>query len=518
MTDFDQYVQKQADQQAHRPDSADKQPLDFAPFESALAALTPERAAELESFILKASLIQLQAHLTAGTITSVELVTYFLARILGHQPYNTFLELNPDALTIASQTDAERAAGQVRGALHGIPVALKGNIATGDQMTTTAGARVLLGCHADRDAFLVTALREAGAVILGKTNLSEWANFYAHDSINGYSTLGGHTRHPLGAFDVGGSSSGACAALALGLIPASVGSETTGSIVYPASQNGVVGLKPSIGLISRDHIIPITDAFDTAGPIGRTVADVAALMTILATGADGNDPATASANGVFGTDFTAGLRLDALNGVRVGLVKRENDYRDGDDLIRAEIVRRLTAAGALVVDVPPMEESIGKERDDQLGKDSLQVMILGFRLGLEAYLTGQGGRVPVQRLAEIVAFNQLDAANRVPSGQELIVAAAEATPEALAGYSALAAGVVSAYAVAVRGALTAHKLSILADFSNYASPYHSRAGFPAITHPAGLRPSGEPLGITFFGEAFTDAQLLSYAFAFEAQA
>ena len=406
----------------------------------------------------------------------------------------------------------------MRGALHGIPIALKGNIATGDGMTTTAGARVLLGAHADRDAFLVTALRGAGAVILGKNNLSEWANFYANESVNGYSTLGGHTRHPIGQFDVGGSSSGSCAAVALGLIPVSIGSETTGSIVYPASQNGVVGLKPSIGLISRDRIIPITDAFDTAGPIGRTVADVAALTSILASGVDLNDSATLAASEMFGTDFSAGLRSDALNGVRVGLVGRESLYRDADDVMRAVIVRRLTAAGAVVVDVPPMWDFIGNERDGQLGKDSLEVMIRGFRLGLEAYLAAQGERVPVQRMADIVAFNQADAASRIPSGQELIIAAADATPDALAEYPALAAGVVSAYANAVREALTAHGVAVLADFSNYASPYHSRAGFPAVTLPTGTRESGEPLGVTFFAEAFSDARLLAYAFAFEAHA
>lgn len=518
MTDFDLYVQRQADQQANRPDSVDKQPLDFSPFEVALAAQTSARAAELDSLISGASLAQLQAHLTAGAFTSVELATYFLAKIQAHQHHNTFLELNPDALTIAAQADAERAAGQVRGALHGIPVALKGNIATGDQMTTTAGARVLMGSRADRDAFLVNALREAGAVILGKNNLSEWANFYAYQSVNGYSTLGGHTRHPSGAFDVGGSSSGSCAAVALGLIPVSVGSETTGSIVYPASQNGVVGLKPSIGLISRDRIIPITDAFDTAGPIGRTVTDVAAFMNVLAAGVDAQDSATQAAAQLFGTDFTAGLRADALNGVRVGLVKPSEVARDGDDVLRAEVVRRLQAAGAVVIDVPSMSDFVGAERDALWGRESIEIMTLGFRLGVEAYLESQGDRVSVKQVADIVAFNEQDAPNRIASGQELLLGVAHATPDALAGYMLLAQGVVSAYGKAVRDALKVHDVAVLSDFANYASPYHSRSGFPAVTLPAGLRPTGEPLGITLFGDAFTDAQLLAYAYAFEAHA
>lgn len=516
MTDFDLYVQNQAEQQASRPDSTDKQPLDFAPFESALAGLSSERAAELSSLITGASLAQLSGDLAAGLYSSVELTTHFLAQIRAHQDLNAFLELNPDALTIAAVADAERAAGQVRGILHGIPVAIKGNIATGDRMTTTAGARVLMGCHADRDAFLVTALRKAGAVIIGKNNLSEWANFYAQQSVNGYSTLGGHTRHPLGAFDVGGSSSGGCAAVRMGLVPVTVGSETTGSIVYPASQNGIVGLKPTIGLISRDHIIPITDAFDTAGPMGRTVMDVIALMTVLAAGVDTNDRATYAAAPHFGVDFGAGLSPYALRGVRVGLISRENPLRDGDEVIHAEVVRRLTAAGAEVVHVHAMSAFVGEERDALWGRESLEVMTLGLRLGVEAYLASQGERVPVKTLADIVAFNQADAPARIPSGQHYLSAAAQATPDALAGYVLLSEGLVNAYGRAVRDALSASGVAVLVDFANYASPYHSRAGFPAVTVPAGVRSSGEPLGVTFFGDAFTDATLLAYAAAFEA--
>lgn len=505
MNPYEAYVTDQADQQANRPDSPEKIPLDFSPFD---LSDVRELRAELEG----ASLADIQAMLTAGEVTSVELVKHALKRAYDQQHLNLFLELNPDVLAHAAESDAERAAGQIRGPLHGIPVSIKGNIATADRMTTTAGAAVLRGLHAKYDAPLVVTLRGAGAIILGKNNLSEWANFYAERSVNGYSTLGGHTRHPLGAFDVGGSSSGSCAAVAAGVVPVAIGSETTGSIVYPSSQNGVVGLKPSLGLINGAGIIPITDAFDTAGPVGRTVADVALLATLFAA----HLPSDAPAADLSGVDFSAKLSLTALDGVRVGLVRRESSLRAGDDLIRAQVVRRLEAAGAWVVDVPPMDEFIGKERAEQLGKDSLRVMILGFRLGVEEFLAEHAA--PVRTMAEIAAFNAEDATNRIPSGQFYIQAAADADEGELAIYPALAGQVVTAYAEAVESALRAHNVEVMADFTNYASPYHSRAGFPAVTVPAGVRETGEPLGLTLFGTAFTDDQLLAYAYAFEAHA
>jgi amidase len=493
MTPFDQYVADQAHQQANRPDSTEKIPLDFSPFGDLSTA--PDLSAQLDG----ATLPEVQALLEAGAFSSVELTRYTLARIAQTQAYNLFLEVNPDALAIAAQADAERAAGQVRGVLHGIPVALKGNIATADRMTTTAGAAALRGLYAIEDAPLVTNLREAGAVIIGKTNLSEWANFYAEESVNGYSTLGGHTRHPLGAFDVGGSSAGACAALSAGVVLASVGSETTGSIVYPASQHGVVGLKPTLGSIAGEGIIPITDAFDTAGPLGRTVVDVAILGSVLS-----------------GEDWVSGLSSDALRGVRVGLVLRPEPVRAEDERIRAEVVRRLQAAGAVVIDVPPLDSWQSPERVQALSEDSLTVMSYGFRLGVEAFLAGQPN-APVRTLAEVVAFNEADPQARIPSGHGLIVAAANATDAQLADYSTLAARTVNAYAEQVEGALSVvgQEVDVLADFANYASPYHSRAGFPALTLPAGVRSTGEPLGITLFGDADSDDRLLAYGFAFE---
>lgn len=517
MTLFDAYSANQAAAQAAGKVYEGQQPLDYTPFAAALDALPPGRIAALDAAVQGTPLRLIQALLASGETTSTELTTYYIERIrrIDGGRYNTVLELNPDALAIAAALDAERAAGRLRGPLHGIPILIKGNIATGDSMHTTAGAYVLRDAYADRDAFLAAQIRAAGMVILGKSNLSEWSNFYALRSINGFSVLGGFTRSPHGQFDVGGSSSGSCAAVALGFAPVSIGSETTGSITYPASQNGVVGLKPSVGLLSRDRIIPISDAFDTAGPIGRTVTDVAQLMTALAAQRDESDAASAEAARQIGTNFALELSEEALQGVRVGMVLYAEPLREGDSLIRKQVVEQLQAAGATVIDIPPMSEFAGKENDERLSQDSHTVMVRGYRLGVEAYLAAQGDRVPVQTLAEIVAFNADDPANRVPFDQELIVASSQVTEEQLAGYPELAARTKAEYARYIDSALAQHDVAFMADFSNYASPYHSRSGYPALTIPAGRRASGEPLGITFFAGWLSDADLLRWGYAFE---
>lgn len=517
MTRSDDYVDMQAKAQAADADSPLKQPLDFAPFEAAIETLTPGRIGVLDAHIQGASVAQIQAALTRRETTSAELVAYYVERIrrIDAGRHNAILELNPDALYIAAQLDAERAEGRVRGPLHGIPVTLKANIGTADAMHTSAGAAALAGLITDRDAFLVTLLREAGALILAKNNLSEWANFYTQGSINGFSVLGGHTRSPYGPFDVGGSSSGSCVAVALGLTPLSIGSETTGSIVYPASQNGIVGLKPSVGLVSRDRIVPITDAFDTAGPLARTVADAAALMTAVAAQRDESDPASVEAIGGFGLDYTVGLQPDGLRGVRVGLVAREEDVRTGDSAVREQVAHWLTMAGATVVGVPPLAEFAGKETDERLASDSFQILLMGYRLGVEAFLQAQGDRAPVHTLAEIVNYNAEQAETRVPYGQTYIEQSAGLSDEALALYNDLVDATVTAYRETVDRALRDHNVAFIADFANYASPYHSRAGYPALTLPAGRRDTGEPLGITFFSGWLRDADLLRWGYAYE---
>ncbi|GAB4556164.1 MAG: amidase family protein [Anaerolineae bacterium] len=496
----DAYTQKQSTQQAEGIPSAAKRPLDFTPFEAVLADFPASRAEQIAELTAQATLIDLQWMLAARQLTSVELLVYYLGRIRRYDAdrLNSILELNPEALRDAQAMDQEREAGKVRGFMHGIPVALKDNINTGDRMHTAAGSAVLADNIAPNDAPLVTNLRQSGAVILGKNNLSEWANFYSKASVNGFSVLGGFTRNPYGRFDVGGSSSGSAVSVAANFVTVSLGTETTGSIVYPASQNAVVGLKPSLGMISAEGIIPITAAFDTAGPFGRNVTDVAILFSVLAPNS--------------GVSLDT-LREDALQGVRIGFCIHQTPWREGDQEVRVQAIEYLKRAGAEVIDVPSMEAFVGEAVHNRLHKESFEVMLCGYRIGLESYFQMVGA--PVKALAELVAFNLVNPEVCIPFGQDLIEAAASLTDETLEAYPILAARVVSEYQAATRRALAEHGVDFLADLTNYASPYHSRAGFPALTLPAGYRPSGEPLGMTLFGEHGTEARLLALGYAFE---
>ncbi|MGF1525343.1 MAG: amidase family protein, partial [Candidatus Competibacterales bacterium] len=294
--------------------------LDFSPFAQPLAELADAGRRDDDARWLEADIPTLQAAMARGDLSAEALLVDYLDRIrrFDVDGLQAVLALNPEALALARRLDDERAAGASRGPLHGIPVLLKDNIATGDAMATTAGAHALRGWRAHRDAFLVQRLRRAGAVILGKANLSEWANYLDRRLPNGYSALGGQTRHPYGPFDPLGSSTGSAVAVSANLTAVAVGSETQGSIIQPARTNGVVGLKTSLGLVSRDYLIPLVDWMDVPGPLGRTVTDVALLLTALA-GVDPADPATRDAAPLAGTDFTDALSLTAARQRRVGV-------------------------------------------------------------------------------------------------------------------------------------------------------------------------------------------------------
>lgn len=304
------------------PSYTSKRLRDFSPFEAALANFSPERRRVLDRQLLEASVPKLQELMQRGEVTTAELVIYYVDRIRRYDvnQLNSVMELNPEALAIARKLDEERQQGNLWGALHGIPVLIKDNIITGDRLHTTAGAVALKDWRGDRDAQLVKNLRNAGAVILGKANLSEWANYVDPALPSGFSALGGQTRHPYGPFDPLGSSSGSAVSVAANLTAVSVGSETQGSIVEPAATNGVVGLKPTHGLVSGDYVIPLVDWMDVPGPIGRSVVDVATLLTALThtdEGAEENpDPAVAALQG---TDFTRFLTLEAARQRRVGV-------------------------------------------------------------------------------------------------------------------------------------------------------------------------------------------------------
>ena len=317
---------------------------------------------------LNATVIDIQGYFADGRLSSAELTLYYLHRIQKYDPdkLNSILTLNPDAFKIAKQRDQERKSKMPLGAaasrtvnpksLHGIPILLKDNIGTGDQMPVTAGAAVLADHYSDRDAFIVARLREAGAVILGKANLSEWAYFMNRNAPSGYSALGGHTRNGYGRFDAGGSSSGSGVAVAANFATLAIGTETAGSLIYPSSQNSIYTLKPSLGLISRDRIIPITAAQDTAGPMTRTVTDLALLLNVIA-GVDDNDPLTHEAASIASSDFTDFLDPNGLQGIRIGIVlperneEQQADFAKYNQALFENAVAALEAAGAVVKEI-----------------------------------------------------------------------------------------------------------------------------------------------------------------------
>ena len=303
------------------PDYNTKRPLDMSAYSAALDGFTSQRAAELDALVKEKSAVEIEKLLDEGRLTSVELVTYYADRIRRYDvdKLNSVIELNPDALADAAVLDDERKAGNLRGPLHGLPVLLKDNIAAAAPLHTTAGAAVLKDWQADRDAFVVQKLRAAGAIILGKANLSEWANYMDTCMPSGFSAVGGQTRNPYGPYDTLGSSSGSAVSVSANLTALGLGSQTSGSIVQPGRYNGVVALRPSLGLVSRDYVIPLGPDLDTTGPMGRSLADVAALLTVMA-GVDKNDPKTSDAALLAGVDFTQFLSLDQARKLRVGVI------------------------------------------------------------------------------------------------------------------------------------------------------------------------------------------------------
>ena len=464
---------------------------EFPPFEP----LSTRRQEELEALTGKATIPELQEEMIAGRLTSEELTRFYLARI---QRYNNrlgvWLEINPEALKEAKRFDDERKSGRACGPLHGVPTALKDNIATAAPMHTTAGAAALRDAVPDRDAFIVRKLREAGAVVLGKNNLSEWANFMTSNSVNGFSSLGGHTRNPYGPFDVGGSSSGTASAVAANLAVAGVGSETSGSLIYPAAQNSIFTLKPTLGLISRDRIIPITDAQDTAGPLAKNATDLAVLMGVLV-GYDPGDPLTERAREAQGLEFT--LRDLSLKGLRVGWVRHVQ--REGDAVALERAVEACKSLGAEVREVPFPEDEI----------DMMPVLRYGLREGVNAYL--KAANAPVQSLSDVIAFNEANP-KAAPYGQDLLVASQnEAMSEE--EYRALVEQNRQTGIAVLRGIMQKHEVSVLLTVSNSLSAFTSTSGFPVLNFPAGHRDSGEPVGVSIVGELLEDARLISIAHA-----
>jgi len=476
------------------------------------------------------TIVALQAGIKSGKFTARSIAEKYLTRIDAvdkHGPaVNSVIEVNPDALTVADALDRERRAKGVRGPLHGIPVLIKDNIATHDRMQTTAGSLALVGSVPPKDAFVAKKLRDAGAVILGKANLSEWANIRSSHSSSGWSGRGGQTHNPY-ALDrnPSGSSSGSAAAVAASFCAVAIGTETDGSIVSPASTNGIVGIKPTLGLVSRAGIIPIAHSQDTAGPMARTVTDAAILLSALA-GIDGDDAATLASRGKSRTDYATFLDAQGLAGARLGVVRKMFGFNEWTDKLINEAIEVLKRQGATVVDPADITTM------DQLGDAEEQVLLYELKTDLESYLAQLGDAAPVHTLQEIIEFNEQHQQQEMPFfGQDQFLKAQskgslyrkeylDALDKSKSlmreqGIDAVMDQFKLDALVAPTGApawLTDH-LDGDHDLGGSSTPA-AVAGYPHITVPAGFI-GGLPVGISFLGRAWSEPVLIKFAYAFE---
>ncbi len=495
-----------------------------------LAAACGPTKNEPAAFALEeATIAGLQEMMESGKATSEKLVALYLGRIeaidRGGPGLNSIIEVNPDALEIARSLDRERREKGPRGPLHGVPVVIKDNIDTADGMETTAGSLALLGSKPARDAFVVERLREAGAVIIAKTNLSEWANFRSTRSTSGWSGRGGQTKNPY-ALDrnPSGSSSGTAAAVAANLAAAGVGTETDGSIVSPASCCGLVGLKPTVGLVSRSGIVPIAHSQDTAGPMARTVADAAILLGAMA-GPDANDPETVASGARIYKDYREFLAPGGLRGARVGVLRAKAFNFEGRlDLILDEAVEAMKREGAEVVavEIPTL---------GQTDEAEYEVLLYEFKTDLEAYFAGRPG-CALRTLDDLYRFNEKNADREMPFfGQEIVEMAAKKGPltetaylEALAKCRELMRdkgidAVMEEHGLDALVALTngpAHLTDLVNgdSFSGSSSSPAAVAGYPTITLPAGWV-FGLPVGISLIGRAWSEPELIKLAYGLE---
>jgi amidase len=478
----------------------------------------------------EATLDDLQRRMAAGMLTSRRLTAAYLTRIEALDRKGPTLrhviETTPGALAIADALDAERRRGAVRGPLHGIPILLKDNIDTADKTTTTAGSLALSGSVPPRDATVARKLREAGAVLLGKANLSEWANMRSPRSSSGWSARGGQAKNPY-VLDRNpcGSSSGSGGAVAANLCALAIGTETDGSIVCPSSANGIVGLKPTLGLVSRAGIIPIAHSQDTAGPMARSVRDTAILLGALV-GVDERDTATAEAGSRGAADYTRFLDADGLRGARIGVVRKSFGFNPQVDRLMEGALAEMVRRGAVLVD--PADIPHAGEYDDS----ELEVLLYELKADLEAYLEALGPAAPVKTLADVIAFNEAHRAEEMPYfGQELFVRAQEKGPLTTPAYhEALEKNHRLSRTEGIDAVMDQHHLDALVaptggpawttdlvngdHFSGGSSTAPAVAGYPNINVPAG-DVFGLPVGISFFGRAWSEPVLLKLAYAFE---
>ena len=473
------------------------------------------------------TITELQKMFQQGSITSEQAVHWYIQRIKtvdeGKNGYNAVIELNPDAIMIARQMDEERKSGSVRGPLHGIPFMLKDNINTADKMQTTAGSLALEGHTATHDAPIVTQLREAGAVLLGKTNLSEWANFRSTNSTSGWSSRGGQTTN---AFDANrnpcGSSSGSGVAVSVNLCTIAVGTETNGSIVCPSAVNGIVGVKPTVGLLSRTGIIPISHTQDSAGPMARTVADAAVMLSAM-TDTDRNDEKTMVAERITYDDYTRFLTEDGLSGKRIGILKN-TDFQPATNALFTQAIEEMKKAGAEVIEVdvfPKMNSRYG---------DAFSLLQFEFKDGLNRYLQ-QVTDIEMQSLADLIAFNKENKEKTLPYfHQDILTESNEKQDLQSEEYKRLYKRVHLDTKQAIDSTMEKHNLHVivapttgpawctdLVNGDHYPGGTSSLAawsGYPIMSVPMGYV-HNLPVGISFFGRAWSEPELLTIAYAYE---
>jgi amidase len=491
------------------------------------SSMHPAPAFDLEEI----TIAELQRDMAGGKRTARSITELYLQRIAANDrkgpTLRSVIETNPDALSIADALDAERKQKGPRGPMHGIPVLIKDNIDTADRMTTTAGSYALEGSIPPRDSHVAERLRAAGAILLGKTNLSEWANFRSTHSSSGWSGRGGQARNPY-ALDRNpcGSSSGSGAATSANFAAAAVGSETDGSIVCPSSANGLVGIKPTLGLISRAGIIPIAHSQDTAGPMARSVADAATLLTALA-GVDPRDVATAESQGHVAPDYTKFLDVNGLKGARIGVARAKFlGFNDVVDELISEAIDAMKRRGAIIVD--PADITTAGQFDDT----ELEVLLYEFKADLNSYLASLSEKSRVKTMADIIAFNERDKAREMPYfAQELMVQAQAKGPLTEQKYiDALAKNHRLSRTEGIDAVMDKNNLDAMitatggpawmTDIINgdhftggYSTP-SAVAGYPHITVPAGFA-YGLPVGLSIFGRAWSEPKLISIAYSFE---
>jgi amidase len=486
----------------------------------------PQAPFELEEI----TVAELEEGMASGRWTARHIAEAYLGRIeavdKAGPAINSVIELNPEALAIADRMDQERKAGKVRGPLHGVPVLVKDNLDTGDRMMTTAGSLALAGSGAPRDSTVVARLREAGAVLLGKTNLSEWANYRSTRSTSGWSGRGGLTRNPyILDRNACGSSSGSGAAAAANLAAITIGTETDGSVVCPSSICGLVGIKPTVGLVSRAGIIPISATQDTAGPMCRTVADATAVLAAIQ-GYDPRDAATAPMRGKRAPEWLASLNPGALKGVRLGVARKGFDLPSNVEPVLSEAIAALRHLGAEIVD-PAEVPNVAK-----LGDPETLVLDFEFKAGVAAYLATRGANPPARTLDDLIRFNAEHRDKEMPwFGQEIFERSTKRGPLTSPEYvKAHAACRRLSRTLGIDAVMAKHRLDAIVAitagaswptdlvngdrYTGGSSTPPAVAGYPHVTVPAGLVHE-LPIGLSFFGRAWSEASLIRFAYAFE---